>query len=194
MPAQCLFPKPRPTDLITVPACDQCNNGSATEDFYLLASFALIDEGRSSAALEKLRRGVTLRLWKAESAALYFHFSKRIKHGRPTEQARIYIDQERMRRVVAKNLRGLFYALQGAPLPPAYKVEVCPWTWLKGAPPEDRAHWDRVRARAMGGESRTIGDNVFQYHFTAAYADRHAYFARVLYFGSFEYLGHFADR
>jgi hypothetical protein len=176
-----------------VPACDQCNNGSSREDFYLLASFALIDEERSSAALEQLRRGVTLRLWRAESAALFFHLSQRIKHGRPTEQARIYINQPRMRQVVQKHLRGLFYALQGVPLPRTYSVEVMPWTWLRGAPPEDLEHWNRVRARAMAGESRTIGDNVFQFHFTAAHAHRYAYFARVVYFGNFEYLGHYAD-
>jgi hypothetical protein len=52
-----------------------------------------------------------------------------------------------------------------------------------------------VRARAMAGESCscTICDNVFQFHFTAAHAHRYAYFARVVYFGNFEYLGHHAD-
>lgn len=92
VPGKCLFPKPRPTDLITVPACEQCNNGSSLEDEYFLDTLALIDEERPSAALERLRRRVRLRLWRAEAAALWRHFSDRIKTSRPTEQPRIQID------------------------------------------------------------------------------------------------------
>lgn len=98
-----------------------------------------------------------------------------------------------MRRVVQKHLRGLFYALQGVPLGPAYRVEVMPWTWLRGAPPEDREHWDRARARATEGQSRTIGPRVFYFQFNAAHARNHLFFVRVVYFENFEYLAQLVD-
>jgi hypothetical protein len=34
VPPKCLFPRPRPTDLITVPACETCNGSFSTDDEY----------------------------------------------------------------------------------------------------------------------------------------------------------------
>jgi hypothetical protein len=192
VPAECMFPKPRPGNRITVPACWPCNNGSSEDDEYLRAALALIDEEAPSEALEKLRPVVRRGLWRVEAARLWKHFSDRMQLDEP-QNPRIKIDQERMRSIARKHFQGLFYHLQGAPLPPVYRIEVMPWTWLRSAPPEDRQHWDLVRIRALTGRSETIGADVFTYHFTNAYAHRHVYFARVVYYGNFEYLAHYAD-
>ena len=36
VPPKGLFPKPRPSNLITVPACNQCNQGFKNDDEYFL--------------------------------------------------------------------------------------------------------------------------------------------------------------
>lgn len=53
VPPKNLFPKPRPNDLVTVPACSECNNGSSVEDedFRTYLSFQI---GLQSHLTEKL--------------------------------------------------------------------------------------------------------------------------------------------
>ncbi len=49
VPPALLFPKPRPSDLITVPACPQCNAGFEKDEEYIRALFRFGDGGLSEA-------------------------------------------------------------------------------------------------------------------------------------------------
>lgn len=53
VPPKNLFPKPRPPDLITVPACVQCNNGSSVEDEDF-RTYLSLQIGRQSELVDKL--------------------------------------------------------------------------------------------------------------------------------------------
>jgi hypothetical protein len=55
VPAQQLWDPPRPNDLITVPACGPCNNGTQQDDDYFRATLALVAEPTPSEALESIR-------------------------------------------------------------------------------------------------------------------------------------------
>jgi len=52
IPPKCLFPKPRATDLITVPACQNCNAGFADDDEYF--RFAMVTASFEHPAGRKL--------------------------------------------------------------------------------------------------------------------------------------------
>lgn len=43
IPPKAFFPKPRPSNLITVPSCEACNNGSSSDDEYLSTIYGMID-------------------------------------------------------------------------------------------------------------------------------------------------------
>lgn len=53
VPPKNLFPKPRPSDLVTVPACSECNNGSSVEDEDFRTYLAL-QIGKQSDVADKL--------------------------------------------------------------------------------------------------------------------------------------------
>src|SRR5438132_859881 len=50
VPTRKLFPQPRPSDLITVPACSVCNNSSSKDEEYLVHVILSHVEADSSAA------------------------------------------------------------------------------------------------------------------------------------------------
>src|SRR5688500_18167485 len=56
IPPKGLFPKPRPSNLYTVPCCYSCNNGAAKEDEYLrVAASSLINANTTGkAAFERV--------------------------------------------------------------------------------------------------------------------------------------------
>jgi hypothetical protein len=63
VPPKNLFPEPRPSDLITVPACGTCNQSYAQDDEYFRLAMTILGEASSVAAelwREKVVRG-TLR-------------------------------------------------------------------------------------------------------------------------------------
>lgn len=74
VPARSLFPTPRPNDLITVPACASCNNGSQPDDDYFRNSLALIAEPTPSAALDRIRPAVTRSFARPQEPGLRSHF------------------------------------------------------------------------------------------------------------------------
>jgi hypothetical protein len=192
VPAQALFPPPRPNDLITVPACGPCNNGTQPDDDYFFATLALIDEERPSAALEQVRATVRRGLARPRAGRLWRHFADRLRYGAPTGRLIlrpfIRIDQDRMMRVVQKHARGVFYELLERPLHPAYAVMVMPMARLRGVPADMLAYWENVRRLALGGRARVVGPEVFEFNFNAAQDNAYVFCARLVYYGNFEYL------
>jgi hypothetical protein len=55
IPAKLFFDKPLPDNLITVPACAPCNNGSQRDDEYLRAFVMLLRDSQPSQAIERVR-------------------------------------------------------------------------------------------------------------------------------------------
>lgn len=50
VPPKCLFPKPRPSDLLTLPCCYECNNSASDDDEYLrLATSGLLNANSTGA-------------------------------------------------------------------------------------------------------------------------------------------------
>ena len=63
IPPKCLFPKPRPADLITVPACEQCNHSFAADDEYFRAAMVApaTDQKEAAHVWEETLRGLRRR-------------------------------------------------------------------------------------------------------------------------------------
>lgn len=115
VPAKSLFPRPRPSDLITVPSCARCNAGASIDEDYFLGlnmfgAAALSDAGRTlwQQTLQRtFRRNVGLR---NRLAAGLVQVRIRTPAGLHigTRDA-IEIDHERLNQVVRKVIRGLYY-------------------------------------------------------------------------------------
>lgn len=135
VPPQGIFPKPRPGNLITVPACAACNNGSSTEDEKFKAYLSL-HVGIETRATEALWEKHALRTLKhnkrlANSIAssmrpVYVQAPSGIITGRATG---VLWDGNAHKVVIEKLIKGLYYFHSNSVLNPKVRVKT---QWLRG--------------------------------------------------------------
>ena len=165
IPSRKFFPQPRPDNLITVPACSSCNNGtSADEEYFLLR--VLASDGaitpEAAAVSEELFEGIlsprrvrTLASFRSE-----MHWRPRISPagvitGRDLEYP---LDRNRVRRVMEKILRGLYFHEFGRPVPANHEVVVASYFTRDPIIFEDPT----IRG-LMANRTEVRGRTVFQY-------------------------------
>jgi hypothetical protein len=124
VPPDGIFPEPKPTNLITVPACSKCNRGSSKDDEYFRTIIAIDAASyESSNAAEMLMDKKVTRQFK-EKAALRNHLMAKMKKVNLFSEGGIYIekgyafecDQKRVQAVVEKIVKGLYLHEKGFPL------------------------------------------------------------------------------
>lgn len=195
IPAKSLFAQPRPNDLITVPACAPCNNGSQTDDDYFRKTLALIAEPEPSIALERIRPAVTRGFGRVQERGLRAHFEGRTGFApldnRIVHQPVIKPNARRLNDVVAKHAVGVFYEVMREPLSSSYGTVVLPVRSFHKIPSEDRRHWQKIARAALAGCRRRVGDgNVFRFAFNVAHDNRYGFAAVLMYFDNFAYVVH----
>jgi hypothetical protein len=117
IPPKALFAKPRPSDLITVPSCLQCNGSASTDDeYFLFAVSSRFDTGDHPDAAEANRsvfRGLALP--QKEGLRRYIvnitrEVNARTPAGIHLGKVGVYaVDFTRLCRVPERNIAGLFY-------------------------------------------------------------------------------------
>lgn len=114
VPPKCLFPKPRPNDLITVPACESCNKAASQDEEYFLSVIMLTDAGVTETGrshwkklrrMYNRRRGVKSTIASSIENKPYFTPTGIYLGHRLT----ISHDDSRFRNVVLKIVRGLYF-------------------------------------------------------------------------------------
>lgn len=122
IPPRGIFPKPFPSDFITAPACQRCNNDSSKDDLYFrdVISAAANDSPES---LVLLKQRIIPRMRKDPGIILDL-----LKSARPVDvysDGHIYLrrgyeitfDQKRIQAVIDRIVRGLYYEHAGKRLP-----------------------------------------------------------------------------
>lgn len=132
IPPKCLFLKPRPNNLITVPACPQCNNGAKLDDEYFRVFLAvgktvhasLIGRALWGATFESLKKPTKYRFVCA--------LRKSVKKAKIQSEGGIFLEEgkvfeAKLARVIAvprRIIRGLFFKNTGLMLPVTHRVRV----------------------------------------------------------------------
>lgn len=132
VPPKCFFPKPRPHNLITVPACRRCNKEAEKDEEFFLATFMFSEASQSR---------VGKALWAEKMNRVYFRgrgvgsaIRKRMNRVNLTTASGIYygkgfaleIDYARLETVVTKIVRGLYYREYSEPLTKEVPIK-CQW-------------------------------------------------------------------
>jgi hypothetical protein len=123
-----LFPKPRPDNLITVPACLACNHGRSLDDEYFRVVVAAGSRDSPQSTV-LLHQRIIPRM--RQKPALILDFLKSIRPVDIHSEGGIYlgsgpafsIDRPRVQTVVDKIVRGLFLKHTGRRLAADYVVE-----------------------------------------------------------------------
>jgi len=114
IPPKCIFPLPRPVDIITVPACKECNESTSAvdEEFRVFVNLFV---GKKTPETERLWEYQTLStveknirlLNKAKSAFQPGYITS--KHGIIISEVELVVWDDSMNQVVDKIIRGLYF-------------------------------------------------------------------------------------
>jgi len=128
IPPKAIYPDPKPTNLITVPACEQCNRDSSHDDEYFRMVVATANSQRPPA-----RKLINQRIIKRarKRPALLQSLLRQARKVDLYSEGGIFLkqcpafryDRARMQRTVDKIVRGLFWLEQGYILGDNYVVK-----------------------------------------------------------------------
>lgn len=133
IPPRNFFPKPRSSNLVTVPCCETCQVGWSKDDEYfraaILSSARVFDEPLSQGATDSLLRS----LRRQEQRGFAKNILKSIQEIKIVTEAGIYVGREpafkldiqRIDRVTQRIIRGLFFHEKGHSVPVEYEVSAC---------------------------------------------------------------------
>ena len=129
VPPKCLFPRPRPSNLITVPSCGICNQGAGLDEEYFLATLMFTEAGSSPAGRELWQQ--KLRRMYAKNLGLRYRIAASLRQVNLVTPAGLFLgrgltqrpDFARLEKVVIKVVRGLYYLEHSVSLSPQMVVE-----------------------------------------------------------------------
>lgn len=132
VPPKNVFPKPRPSDLVTVPACKKCNEDISEDEEYFRLKLCLSEQVGNSPDARKNREVILRSLERHEATGFKKSFLSDIRSIWLRTPAGIYlgkrlafeVDLHRIFRVVEKSVRGLFFHETGNRLHPSYVVNI----------------------------------------------------------------------
>jgi hypothetical protein len=162
VPPRCLFPKNNRSQLITVPSCAECNQGTSFDEQYFLVTLtSRRDHNPAQLAVWEQRVLPQLQEKDFEGLRKSLLSDTRLiwlpSHKGFDETPIVRVDMTRVNRVIKKTARGLYYHELGRPLASTDTVKVYfePKNWL----PE-------LAARTAA--PTTIHEGVFSYRYAVA--------------------------
>jgi hypothetical protein len=169
VPPESFFQRPYPLNLITVPACASCNEGSQQDDAYFLAFLVSRDHPSTPEVLDSVRDRVYRGLRRPDRPGLHIRLLEAttlVRSGVGTEHETLSAESrpegERILRVLRKQVRGLAFHLTGRILLRSTFVGVERTFFTHTQPPEYWDHWLKGGEHAMSGQTGEMGD-VFRY-------------------------------
>lgn len=159
VPPKTIFPKPRP-NLITVPACFDCNNSASDMDDLFKVYLSMHAAENNDIARRLFTEKTTRTLRHNESLLRRIHKeSKRIsiknEQGKLESRLGVLWDSKAHNEVIGRTIRGLYFHHSGKPMPSDCELKV---QWLRGVPEE-------IVPKLPLMEEHVIGENQVVYKF-----------------------------
>ncbi|CAG1770649.1 hypothetical protein BAC3_01229 [uncultured bacterium] len=171
VPPKNLFLKPRPTNIITVPACPVCHSGTSKDDEYFRLKLCLRSNASEHPKAKAIWNSIFRSLNRKEATGLRSSFLSDIRRVRLHTQAGLYIgstlahdvDVNRIRRVVERTVRGLYFAESCNPLGLSNEVSIYTNEDISADKLDELNQTILTPLAAVA--PKVIGDNVFLYRF-----------------------------
>jgi hypothetical protein len=189
------FEPPYPNNLITVPSCAHCNQGSHLDDDYLLGFLVSLDTPGASPTLDLVRARVTRGmhrpafpgLRKRLQEAVEFHYERDPTTGTGIANVGIRPEPDRLTRVLQKQVRGLAYYITGNPVRRSTFMQLERTHNMQTRPPEFWEMWVKAAEYAPLGQTGGVGD-VFGYAYREVKRSALAAVVRLEYYAVFSYV------
>ena len=190
VPPACLFAPPRPSNLITVPSCRQCNKAFACDDEYLRTVLCFDIENQGHPDVIENLTAVHRALRRSEARRFRTSFIESITDLELHSEGGIYlgdahgfvVDASRIGRTVWRILRGLFYHRNNRALPAGYE----PLLYRTAALKPD---WVDIFRPIFNVAPVSIGDHVFTYWLAFCNDDPNAFGFCIFFYGSTGWVG-----
>ncbi len=121
---RCLFPRPLPNPMITVPACDDCNGAKSRHDDFLRDLLVTDYAGSGSPIAQELFQTKTIRSHQQRKSLLgritegrELYIPVRASNGKPDTAVLFSIDFERAIEMYSFLVRGLYFHFHSVRLP-----------------------------------------------------------------------------
>lgn len=192
VPPKNLFPKPRPSNLITVPSCKQCNSSFSKDDEYFRSMLVSCEPVHDDENAKKIFESVLRSLRRSEAKG----FNKQIQESLSSidimspggiflkKAPAIKFDAKRIKSTATRIAKGLFYVITGQSFSESYEISVAFQDGYlqppKGFIQEFQGYWITPI---------TIGDNVFTYTYAQSNEDSNAmvflyvFYSKLYFFG-----------
>jgi len=181
IPPKNLFPKPRPSNLITVPACDECNLETSMDDEYFRMVTVMRDDAHNHPDAKKGWKKAYRSLQRSIKRG---HASKILETFKQVEmytQGGIYlgnriaftIDYPRVEIILKKILKGLIYWSKKVSLPLNYRTNVFV---LEGFQEDfwNKPELTRYIEIALTQHPTVLGEDIFSYRYKYSDDDKFA--------------------
>jgi hypothetical protein len=166
IPPACLFPRPRPSNLITVPSCRECNTSASQQDEYFLVALALHGRALAHPAMRTLWPTISRALSKPQKQGFAWGVANRTVRkaiqqpsGEEIKGMQHEVDEHRVGPVIDRVTMGLCYHHFQQRLPDSHRV-VAVMEYRMDIP---RAN--DLAELARKHPLHDIGGRVFQYHY-----------------------------
>jgi len=164
IPTRKLFPQPRPADLITVPACQPCNNATSTDEEYfinaLLSHHRVMNAASDSVRAERFR--VPAKARRVRAARRIIGAARLVDVRTPAglhagKAIAFKVETKTLEAVLTRIVRGLYFHEWGQRIPDnatiRHVIDPAPAVLDQG----------EIRAVLAQGSGRSVGDGVFEY-------------------------------
>lgn len=169
---ECLFKRPYPKNLITVPVCHKCNNAKSKNDDYLRDFITTDIYGNQSPIAQEIFRDKVVRSCRSNRSLMTREFLSKAHLEPFYTKSGIYlgdfpsarVDSKRIKTIFSMIARGLFYDHRRQRIPDDYVFEVFryhPWDF--------KDVWENFKQMHLNG-SRILGD-VFGCRYISAEED-----------------------
>lgn len=187
----------KPSNLITMPSCSDCNGGSSADDEYFRLIASEVDTAAHPDA-KKANEAIVRSM--ARPQATGFRESLRrsiypleVEVGDATEvRPFVGLDVGRLDRTAAKITRGLFFHSKGYPVPANYKVLATNLALFMARPSSveiAKLIYNYLLPKCSWIEPTVIGNDVFRYQVFFEEDDVNTVFALMEFYGRWRYFG-----
>ena len=191
IPPRNLFPKPRPSNLITVPCCKSCREGWSDDDEYFRAAIVSARETCKNKYAQQVNEKLLRSMYNPSKSGFANLIRSSLMEVDIQSKGGIYLGNApaikvkklRFDRVAQRIIRGLFFYEKKYPLPKNYQVENRFYQF-------DFNDIVSSLGPAPFVELRMIGDNIFNYTFATCIDDPNSTVWLSVFFQGLPFMGY----
>jgi hypothetical protein len=174
VPPKALWASPRPSDLVLVPACGECNGAASKDDEYFKMMLVMKAGSGEHPEIKALGPSVMRALSRPEKVGLRKHLQKSIQLEDLRSKAGLYLGRvpvmdvnlQRLDRVIARVTRGLYWHHFGERLRTDCAVAVFSESGLSALGVDEWAQVHGITGSLLASEEHRIGRDGVRYWYS----------------------------